>query len=337
MLRHVRMLVMAMFAVGCADGVITEGGDFEELDPETSEAATVSQEVRCSPRMTVFPVAAAHNIGYDRASCGTGTCRTSCPDQNANSDWNPATTHNGIDVFAYQRAPMVAVANGTIVRVGSPSRTSGLRVRLRDECGWEYYYGHMDQAVVREGQRVTAGQLIGYMGRTGTGSTHLHFNVSPDGNYLRDINPFDLLRSTSPTACRAAPAPTPTPTPTPTPAPAPAPAPGCGRMNSGEMLAAGKSKVSCDGRFTLAMQGDGNLVLYQGTRALWHTFTNGRGGALAAMQGDGNFVLYTAAGAPLFHTNTSRYPGAWLAIQNDGNLVIYQGTTPRWASNTGGR
>ena len=105
----------------------------------------------------------------------------------------------------------------------------------------------------------------------------------------------------------------------------------------GESLGVGQSKASCDGRFALAMQGDGNLVLYQAGRALWATMTNGRGGALAAMQGDGNFVVYTAGGFPLFHTSTSRFAGAWLAIQNDGNLVVYQGTTPRWASNTGGR
>ncbi|MER2563564.1 MAG: peptidoglycan DD-metalloendopeptidase family protein [Myxococcaceae bacterium] len=331
MLRRFPMVVVTLFAVGCAEGVVTET-DFEELDPETLETATVTQEVRCAPRMNTFPVGAAHNIGYDRASCGTGTCRTSCPDQNANSDWNPAATHNGIDVFAFQRAPLVAVANGTIVRVGTPSSTSGLRVRLRDECGWEYYYGHMDQAVVREGQTVTAGQLLGYMGRTGTGSTHLHFNVSPDGQYLRDINPFELLRTTSPTACRA-----PNPNPNPNPTPTPTPTAGCGLLAAGQSLSAGQSKASCDGRFVLAMQTDGNLVLYQGTRALWATMTNGRGGALAAMQGDGNFVVYTAAGAPLFHTNTFRYAGARLAIQNDGNLVVYQGTTPRWASNTGGR
>ncbi|MBL8924222.1 MAG: peptidoglycan DD-metalloendopeptidase family protein [Myxococcaceae bacterium] len=333
MTRPNMMAVGVVVLAACGEGVVTVGGDFEELDPEVLETASVAQEVRCAPRMTVFPVAAAHNIGYDARSCGSGTCRTSCPDQNANSDWNPAATHNGIDVFAYQRAPMVAVANGTIVRVGTPSRTSGLRVRLRDECGWEYYYGHMDQAVVREGQTVTAGQLIGYMGRTGTGSTHLHFNVSPDGQYLRDINPFELLRTTSPTACRAAPTPTPTPTPTP---PTPAPA-ACGRLDSGQSLLAGQARASCDGRFLLAMQTDGNLVLYQGTRPLWATMTNGRGGAVAAMQGDGNFVVYTAGGWPLFNTGTHRSPGAWLAIQNDGNLVVYQGTTPRWASNTGGR
>jgi hypothetical protein len=322
------ILAGLVLLVGCAEGTITEdGASFEELDPETLESSAITQEVRCSPRMSVFPVRAPHNIGYDRASCGTGTCRTSCPDQNANSDWNPAATHNGIDVFAFQRAPLVAVASGTIVAVGTPSRTSGLRVRLRDECGWEYYYGHMDQAVVSVGQRVSAGQLIGSMGRTGTASTHLHFNVSPDGQYTRDINPFELLRSTSPTACQAAP----------NPAPAPTPTPGCGRLSGGQSLGVNQSVTSCDGRFVLVMQGDGNLVLYQGSRALWATMTQGRGGAVAAMQGDGNFVVYTAGGSALWHTFTYRYPGAWLAVQNDGNVVIYSGTTPRWATNTGGR
>jgi hypothetical protein len=87
----------------------------------------------------------------------------------------------------------------------------------------------------------------------------------------------------------------------------------------------------------LVMQGDGNLVLSQGSRALWATMTNGRGGAAATMQGDGNFVVYTAGGAALWHTHTYRFPGAWLAVQNDGNVVVYSGSTPRWATNTGGR
>lgn len=224
---------------------------------EEDELGTTQQEVTCSAAMTVFPVKAPHNIGYDAASCGSGTCRTSCPDANANSDWNGGSGHHGIDVFAFQRAPLVATAAGTITAVGTPSSTSGLRVRLRDRCGWEYYYGHMDQAVVSVGQQVSAGQLLGYMGRTGAASTHLHFNISPDGRYSSDINPFNLLKATSPTAC-AAPPPPPAPTPAPTPAPA-----GCGQLLPGHQLNQNQSKVSCDGRFTLAMQGDGNLVLYQ--------------------------------------------------------------------------
>lgn len=179
-----------------------EAQDFESaVQEDVGDDATgsLAQAVTCDPRMSIFPVKAAHNIGWD-TSCAPG-CPISCPDARANSDWH-ATNHQGIDIFAFQRAPLVATASGTIVAVGTVSATSGIRVRLKDACGWEYYYGHLDQAVVSKGQRVNAGDLIGYMGRTGAASTHLHFNVSPDGNYNNDINPFNLLKTTSPTACR---------------------------------------------------------------------------------------------------------------------------------------
>ncbi|MEW5743743.1 MAG: peptidoglycan DD-metalloendopeptidase family protein [Myxococcota bacterium] len=321
----VRSVVVALgcasvLACGDATVVASYPGDEDVL-------GTTLQEVSCPPRMSRFPVGAPHNIGYDAASCGTGTCRTSCPDRNANSDWNPAATHNGIDVFAFQRAPLVAVADGTIVAVGTPSSSSGLRVRLRDACGWEYYYGHLDQAVVSVGQRVTAGQLIGYMGRTGTRSTHLHFNVSPDGQYLRDINPFELLRNTSGTACAAP--------PPPPPPPGPAPTPSCGHLASGGVLLANQMVVSCDGRFLFVMQGDGNLVLYQqGRGALWSSRTNGSGAKAAILQGDGNLVLYADNWRAVWSTNTANRPGATLAVQNDGNVVLYQGGVARWHTHT---
>lgn len=195
-------VVLLAVASACGSSEVLIATDGME-DGELVDAATSQAAITCSPRMSVFPVKARHNIGYDSASCGSGTCVTSCPDANANSDWGGG--HHGIDIFAFQRAPLVAVVSGTIVRVGTVSSTSGIRVRLRDSCGWEYYYGHLDQAVVTQGQQVSAGQLIGYMGRTGTASTHLHFNVSPDGNYSSDINPFTLLKTTSPTACASAP------------------------------------------------------------------------------------------------------------------------------------
>lgn len=310
-------------ACGPSELTIREDG-MEEIDETASTQAAIS----CAPQMSRFPVNAPHNIGYDSASCRTGTCAISCPDANANSDWGGS--HHGIDVFAFQRAPMVAVVSGTITRVGTATSTSGIRIRLRDACGWEYYYGHLDQAVVTQGQYVQAGQLIGYMGRTGTGSTHLHFNVSPEGSYSNDINPFNLLKATSGTACAAAPTPTPTPTPT------PAPAPGCGSLAPGEGLGFGQTLTSCDGRFRLAMQGDGNLVLYMGGTALWHTFTNGRGGDSLQMQGDGNLVLYTASGYPLWSSGTAGRNGAFLALQDDGNLVVYQGGAAIWHTHTSG-
>ena len=111
--------------------------------------------------------------------------------------------------------------------------------------------------------------------------------------------------------------------------------PTCGELRAGGRLSRGESAMSCDGRFTLAMQGDGNLVLYMGATPLWASGTDGTGGSSADMQGDGNFVLYDGAGVPLWASGTDGNPGAYLAIQNDGNLVVYA-TDGRalWSSGT---
>lgn len=104
-------------------------------------------------------------------------------------------------------------------------------------------------------------------------------------------------------------------------------------LNSGERLNAGQSRTSCDGRFQLIMQGDGNLVLYQKrVGPVWESATQASG-AFAVMQGDGNFVVYDGGGRSIWHTG-SQGQGARLAVQSDSNLVIY---TDRvlWASNSG--
>jgi hypothetical protein len=123
-----------------------------------------------------------------------------------------------------------------------------------------------------------------------------------------------------------------------TPPPPPAPTIPCGQLGNGiDTLKQNQSVVSCDKRFTLIMQGDGNLVLYKnGVGALWSSNTYGTGADHAVMQGDGNFVVYDAANQPHFHTSTFGHPGASLAVQNDGNVVVYDGPTPLWASNTAG-
>lgn len=180
-------LLCALAPAGCYEG------------PDDSLLLDEQEARACAPLMSIFPVGEAHNIGYDALSCGAGRCEVSCPDAHANSDWGG--DHHGIDVFARHRAPLLAVADGVIEAADVVSPTSGLRVRLSDACGWEYYYGHLDEATVREGDRVVAGQTIGFMGSTGAASVHLHFNVSYDGDYEHDIDPFPLLQRTSATAC----------------------------------------------------------------------------------------------------------------------------------------
>jgi GH25 family lysozyme M1 (1,4-beta-N-acetylmuramidase) len=118
-------------------------------------------------------------------------------------------------------------------------------------------------------------------------------------------------------------------------APVPTAPAGCGSIPAGDGLTMGQSVTSCDGRFMLVMQGDGNLVEYVHGNPLFSTSTNGQAAALV-MQGDGNLVLYSSQGCPVWDTNTAGHSGASLAVQGDGNLVIYDvGGTPIWSSGTG--
>jgi hypothetical protein len=111
----------------------------------------------------------------------------------------------------------------------------------------------------------------------------------------------------------------------------------CGFAQPGEGLVVGESLWSCDRRFELRLQTDGNLVLYQGRIALWSSQTQGKPAAYLSMQSDGNLVLYADRLKALWATGTHGKPGAHAAVQNDGNLVVYSGKTALWDSHTGGR
>jgi hypothetical protein len=109
----------------------------------------------------------------------------------------------------------------------------------------------------------------------------------------------------------------------------------CGSLLPGDALYPGQAVSSCNGRATFTLQGDGNVVLYQGSRALWASDTPGRDAGVLAMQGDGNLVLYSPASAPLWFTSTSGHEGARLAVQDDCHAVIYNTAgQPIWYSNT---
>jgi hypothetical protein len=319
---------------GCDEGAIDRPG--ESNDMRDLEVGPYLAQVSCDPTMSLFPIAAEHNIAFDKASCVKGICDLSCPDANPNSDWGmkpSGTFHHGNDIFADHGAPLVAVTSGTIKAVGVTinmngvrSTTSGIRVRLRDECGWEYYYGHLDEAVVAKNQHVEAGDLIGYLGNTGSTSTNLHFNVSPMGVFNNDIDSFELLTATSPTACDGD-----------EPAPQPAPQPvGC-VLGEDQVLRVNQSLTSCNGLYTLSMQLDGDLVLHDNNSGmqLWSSQTAGSASQSVVMQGDGNFVMvdgYHGTGASVWETGTAGHPGATLSVGDDGNVKIHEGEVEVWTA-----
>ncbi|OIJ97810.1 hypothetical protein BIV25_13470 [Streptomyces sp. MUSC 14] len=111
-------------------------------------------------------------------------------------------------------------------------------------------------------------------------------------------------------------------------------------IGSGQQLKAG---WWAQAKYTrLAMQPDGNLVLYRKRdgKAIWSTGTSGHSGAYASMQADGNLVVYSSTGAALWSTHTYGHSGAYAVMQSDGNVVVYTATGGTgkggalWASNT---
>ncbi|MGE3137920.1 MAG: murein hydrolase activator EnvC [Thermoleophilia bacterium] len=103
--------------------------------------------------------------------------------------------HEGIDLFAARGTPVVAVADGTLFRVGY-SGISGYRFWLRDQAGTEFFYAHLDgyTAAAREGAAVTKGTVLGYNGDTGDAKgtpPHVHFEIHPGGG--GPIRPYPIV------------------------------------------------------------------------------------------------------------------------------------------------
>ncbi|MEZ5099349.1 MAG: M23 family metallopeptidase [Thermoleophilia bacterium] len=124
--------------------------------------------------------------------------------------------HEGNDLMAPKRSPVVAAEAGE-VRVYNGSSRAGCMLYLYGASGTTYLYIHLNNDVtagndnrggcvtgvayapgLRNGQRVRAGQLIGYVGDSGDANgvaSHLHFEVHPEGGDA--VDPFPYLATAS--------------------------------------------------------------------------------------------------------------------------------------------
>lgn len=95
-------------------------------------------------------------------------------------------------------------------------------------------------------------------------------------------------------------------------------------LQAGQTLSGGQYLTAQDNEFRLAMQTDGNLVLYDRFgRALWASNTEDNPGAYLANQlSDGNLVVYNTSSQPLWATYTEGNTDDALRLENNGNLVV---------------
>ncbi len=90
--------------------------------------------------------------------------------------------HEGLDISVAHGTPVVAPADGVVLVAG---RESGLGKTLKLNHGFGYVtvFGHLDRLLVKEGERVSRGQVIGKVGMTGRATgPHLHYEVWRDGD-----------------------------------------------------------------------------------------------------------------------------------------------------------
>jgi murein DD-endopeptidase MepM/ murein hydrolase activator NlpD len=105
-----------------------------------------------------------------------------------------AAMHPGIDLAGAYGTPIYATADGTVLRAGWNSGGYGNLVEIDHGKGITTRFGHLSAILVRSGDRIARGQLIGRMGSTGRSTgNHLHYEVRIDG---RAVNPIPFMKST---------------------------------------------------------------------------------------------------------------------------------------------
>ncbi len=103
--------------------------------------------------------------------------------------------HAGIDFAMPAGTPIHAAAAGTVVKADDAGDGYGNSVFIDHHNGYLTHYAHQSRLIVSVGDRVSAGQVIGYEGSTGDSTgPHLHFEVHK-GEMWNQIDPAPFLRA----------------------------------------------------------------------------------------------------------------------------------------------
>lgn len=87
-------------------------------------------------------------------------------------------THLGLDLATDYGANIYAAHSGKVVSIGENDSAGKFVIIENKLTGTKTKYYHLSNFVVKNGEKLTAGDLLGYAGSTGTSTgTHLHFEV----------------------------------------------------------------------------------------------------------------------------------------------------------------
>ena len=97
--------------------------------------------------------------------------------------------HAGMDFSAKTGTPIYATGDGEISKIKRSRKGYGNHVVINHGFGYKTLYAHMSKYIVKKRQKVKRGDIIGYVGNTGTSvAPHLHYEVHKDGKKINPVN-----------------------------------------------------------------------------------------------------------------------------------------------------
>ena len=97
--------------------------------------------------------------------------------------------HEGMDFSGIEGSDIFATGDGVVVAAGYTIHGYGNRIIIDHGYGYKTIYAHLDKILVKNGQKVKRGDVIGLLGNTGRSTgAHLHYEVRKDNRPIDPIN-----------------------------------------------------------------------------------------------------------------------------------------------------
>ena len=149
----------------------------ETLLPEVEEEVAKIEEERSMPTVNGVRIAVQPVSGSISSRFGAVSRRR-------------ASTHTGLDIACPTGTPIKAVTDGTVSSVTSGGAYGNL-IKISHGNGVETWYAHCSKIYARQGQNITAGEVIAAVGSTGNSTgPHLHLEIRINGT---PVNPQRYL------------------------------------------------------------------------------------------------------------------------------------------------
>lgn len=182
--------------IGGKDSSVSKNDKNDRNDKETNKKSGSSRSdhaMTLDPDEVYDPFTITNTFLLDLEKIEEKAWAYPLPDARVISPYGGARRHSGVDLKTKPNDEIYAAFDGEVVASG-PYYGYGNCIRIKHAYGLETLYSHQSKNMVKKGDKVKAGQVIGLTGRTGRATTeHLHFEVSFGGKRLDPAIIFDHI------------------------------------------------------------------------------------------------------------------------------------------------